>query len=180
MKKPHLMSMDELLDLPSFTEGGVFERAKTFSGCFRDRQGYLWGTCLIEDPWKRYPPAWVRFPAASFVAHTGLRHEHFSGASALHGFIDRFDDESVAGWAQDRLMPDAPVALDLTLNGRIIARVHADQMRPDLLDAGIGDGHHAFGTVISLPPPRGESQILVAQRSFSGEVVDVAIRRPED
>ena len=179
MKKPHLMTMDELLALPTFTEGGVLDRASRFSGCFRDRQGFLWGTCLIEDPWGRYPPAWVRFPAACFVAHTGLREDQFSKTSALRGFIDRFDDASVAGWAQDLGTPDAPVVLDLTVNGRILARVQADQLRGDLLDFGIGDGHHAFGAAISLPPPRGESQIVVAQRSFSGDVLDVAVRRPE-
>ena len=180
MKKPHLMTMDELLALPAFTQGGILDRASRFSGCFRDRQGYLWGTCLIEDPWERYPPAWVRFPAATFVAHTGLRDEHFSAVSSLRGFIDRFDDASVAGWAQDLGMPEEPVGLDLTVNGRMVARVQADQLRTDLLDYGIGDGRHAFGAAISLPAPRGESQIIVAQRSFTGDVLDVAVRRPVD
>jgi hypothetical protein len=178
MKKPHLMTMDELLALPVFTASGVLDRASKVSGCFRDRQGFLWGTCLIEDPWKRYPDAWVRFPAACFAARTGLPDEQFSGASALRGFIDEFKEASVSGWAQDMGKPDMPVALDLTVNGKIVARVHADQMRGDLRDFGIGDGHHAFGAAILLPPPRGESQIIVAQRTFSGDVLDVAVRRP--
>ena len=179
MKKPHLMTMDELLALPVFTASGVLDRATKVSGCFRDRRGLLWGTCLIEDPWKRYPDAWVRFPAVCFAERTGLPGEQFSGASPLRGFIDRFEEASVSGWAQDTDMPDAPVALDLTVNGKIVARVQADQLRGDLLDFGIGDGRHAFGTALLLPPPRGESQIIVAQRSFKGEVIDVAVRRPE-
>lgn len=108
LKKLHLMTMDELLNLPSFTEGVVFERAQTFGGCFRDPTGHLWGTCLIEDPWKRYAPAWVRFTAASFVAFTELRDEHFRQSSTLQGFIDQFDGAMVAGWAQDRMIRTLP------------------------------------------------------------------------
>lgn len=74
---------------------------------------------------------------------------------------------------------DTPLTIDLSVDGRTIARVLADQSRSDLFEAGIGNGHHAFGATIALLMPSGRPQILVAQRSDSGEVIDIAVRKAE-
>jgi len=48
------------------------------------------------------------------------------------------------GWAQAPQWPGAAVAVETRLDGRTVAVTSADQHRPDLAAAGIGDGRHAF------------------------------------
>lgn len=78
---------------------------------------------------------------------------------ALRGFVDVAGPESVEGWAQDEAAPEAPVALDITRDGRRIGRVLANRYRADLRLAGIGSGCHAFRFL--LPP--GEGNITVTR-----------------
>ena len=70
---------------------------------------------------------------------------------ALRGHLDLCDGLTVHGWAQDLLYPDAPVCLDVLVDGVVVALAYAETYRPDLAAAGIGDGCHAF--VARLPAP---------------------------
>lgn len=56
----------------------------------------------------------------------------------------------IAGWAQDAAQPDRPVALDVLVDGRIVARLVANTYRADLERAGLGDGRAGFAC--DLPP----------------------------
>jgi Hint domain len=73
------------------------------------------------------------------------------GGGRLHGFIERRDAGSIAGWAQNPDHPEAPVYLDILAGGRVIGQVLANHYRADLQQAGIGSGRHGFVFV----PPRG-------------------------
>jgi hypothetical protein len=44
------------------------------------------------------------------------------------------------------------VTLDLLLNGRKVATFTADSFRPDLLNAGMGDGHYGFSIDLTKTP----------------------------
>lgn len=68
----------------------------------------------------------------------------------LLGYVDHCDGAIVSGWAQDTLHPDAPVCLDVVVDGEIVALLYADQHRGDLAPAGIGDGCHAFSMALPL------------------------------
>ena len=64
--------------------------------------------------------------------------------SNYEGFQDETDCRSIKGWVWDRLHPNSPVKADVYDGDRIIATVQADLFRQDLLDAGKGNGSHAF------------------------------------
>ncbi|HEX7705705.1 MAG TPA: hypothetical protein VF701_04515 [Thermoanaerobaculia bacterium] len=50
----------------------------------------------------------------------------------------------VGGWARDTDAPDEPVAVEILADGEHLATVEAKEFRKDLLEAGLGDGRHAF------------------------------------
>jgi hypothetical protein len=62
----------------------------------------------------------------------------------LRSFLDEANRHRVAGWVQDEHQPDAPLTLLILVDGALAARVLANRYRPDLADAGIGDGRHGF------------------------------------
>jgi hypothetical protein len=78
--------------------------------------------------------------AAAFVMSRARSAPH----AAWRGQVEIATRLRLEGWAWDERAPDAPVALVILVNGDVIARVLANRYRKDLLQAGIGDGRHAF------------------------------------
>ena len=77
------------------------------------------------------------------------------------GFVEDAGDR-IVGWA---FAPDAPetrVAVELQLDGRAVAHATADQLRSDLVQNGVGDGHHAFSIDVpeALRPRAAELRVL--------------------
>ena len=70
-----------------------------------------------------------------------------AGAMLLAGALDVATRDRLSGWAWHS-GSDAPVALQLLDNGRLLTRVLANMDRPDLRAAGIGCGRHAFDVAI--------------------------------
>jgi hypothetical protein len=61
----------------------------------------------------------------------------------FEGVIEGIRDGSLCGWC--RLTgTGSPVRLSISLNGHFITEVTADVFRPDLQDAGFGEGRHGF------------------------------------
>lgn len=60
------------------------------------------------------------------------------------GYLDNADCETIEGWAWDASNPDIPVAVDILVDGKLLAKVPADGFRKDLSEAGKSDGCHAF------------------------------------
>ena len=67
----------------------------------------------------------------------------------LQGQIDLADRDGVRGWAFDPLFPARRQHLRVVDNGVTLGEIVADQPRPDLASAGIGDG--AFGFAYRVP-----------------------------
>lgn len=69
-------------------------------------------------------------------------------APVVTGHADLFrivgDQAEIHGWAWAPDWPGAAVAVEATLDGRVVAVAAADQNRADLASAGIGDGRHGF------------------------------------
>jgi len=69
-----------------------------------------------------------------------------------HGFegrVDRIENGWVLGWAWHTEMPNAPIEIDVYLDGDKVATAKAALYRPDLERAGKGDGRHGFE--VALP-----------------------------
>lgn len=72
------------------------------------------------------------------------------GQVTSFGSLDGPIHGTVRGWAFDRENPDASVAVQLSFDGKPFVTVVARMFRSDLLDAGFGNGCHAFS--VTLPP----------------------------
>jgi hypothetical protein len=60
------------------------------------------------------------------------------------GTLDTADGENIYGWAWDPKHPDTSIAVDIYDDESLLTSVPADEFRPDLRAAGIGNGRHAF------------------------------------
>ncbi len=62
----------------------------------------------------------------------------------IMGFFDQVVDHQLSGWVFRPDQPDTALTVEVVCEHRVIARETADTFRQDLLDGGIGNGHHAF------------------------------------
>ncbi len=77
------------------------------------------------------------------------------GKSSCRGFLDRFDETSIVGWAIDESKPGAPVALTIYLNGILLMEVKTAQPRGDLAKNGWNGDTAGFSLTFPaglLPP----------------------------
>ncbi|HWB82808.1 MAG TPA: class I SAM-dependent methyltransferase [Bryobacteraceae bacterium] len=63
---------------------------------------------------------------------------------SLRGFLDVCNAETIAGWSWNPDDAGEAVYVELFDGDVFLAAIRADTFRKDLLDAGIGDGRHAF------------------------------------
>lgn len=94
----------------------------------------------------------------------------------IQGCVEVVTPSRIAGWAADRSAPEAPVAVELFLQGRRLARARADRPRPDLVKAGIGGGRHGFELLPSEPIEPGDPALRVVVRG-PGDLAFVLPRR---
>jgi hypothetical protein len=78
-------------------------------------------------------------------------------APAFQGFHDGADCNAIFGWAWDANHPNATISVDIYSDNVLIATVAADQFRQDLLDAGVGNGLHAFNLVTPMSLKDGQT-----------------------
>ncbi len=86
-------------------------------------------------------------------------------ASPLRGFIDSVTAVAITGWAQNALFPEQPVALDIVVDGAVVAQTIADRHRADLKAAGLGSGNHSFSVLLASPLTPPQRKLVVARRS---------------
>jgi hypothetical protein len=60
------------------------------------------------------------------------------------GYCERIEKNTIYGWAFNKEDPRATVDVTIYVDDRFVGRIHADQLREDLKQRGIGDGRHAF------------------------------------
>ncbi len=68
---------------------------------------------------------------------------------AVIGCVDGFDGEVVQGWAYAPYSPDSSMQVRVYADAELVATGTADIFRDDLLNSGIGTGHHAFRVPMS-------------------------------
>ncbi|MBS1103125.1 glycosyltransferase [Gluconobacter sp. Dm-62] len=98
--------------------------------------------------------------------------------AVLPGYLDIATRRRIAGWAQAAGAQatqvqaggegSEPAALQVLDNGRLIARVIANQSRPDLQQAGFGDGRLGFDLLIPAPLSAHERHIIQVRREADG------------
>jgi hypothetical protein len=99
-----------------------------------------------------------------------LREADAQHVGALSGFIDEAGPSCIMGWAQNTESPEAPVCLDLIVDGCCIGQVLANRYREDLAQAGLGSGRHSF----TFTPPAGvlaTARSVEVRRSLDGAVL---------
>jgi hypothetical protein len=85
--------------------------------------------------------------------------------------IGRIDDATrgrIYGWARDEAAPGQPVRLRVIANDVVLCEVVADQYRPDLEAAGIGNGRHAFDVTIPGGLSPAADHVIRVQRVSDG------------
>jgi hypothetical protein len=85
------------------------------------------------------------------------------GGHEFDGVLDGVSDGEVYGWAMDQHQPNSSIQVDIYDGNTLLATVAADQFRQDLLEAGKGNGKHAFG--FRLP-----------ERLLDGKVHTIAVK----
>jgi len=65
--------------------------------------------------------------------------------------IEQADCHEISGWVWDKYKPKAPVSVELWDGEEYLITISANQFRQDLVDAGYGNGRHAFR--FETPPP---------------------------
>ena len=77
----------------------------------------------------------------------------------LRGRIDDLQDLVLRGWAQNPEWPEAPVCLEVLVDGVVAGRTLANAFRADLRAAGMGSGRHSF--CFAIPPGLGARSVEV-------------------
>lgn len=62
----------------------------------------------------------------------------------MQGYVENLTAEGVSGWAWDPTRPAETLAVDVTLDEKVIGEAKANIFRPDLRRAGVGEGTHGF------------------------------------
>lgn len=78
----------------------------------------------------------------------------------IHGCLDQVTPSLVVGWATDADLPDAPVTVEVWMDGAVAGTALATIYRPDLKNAGIGSG--CYGFRIDLPGAGSEIVVRAA------------------
>ena len=88
----------------------------------------------------------------------------------LLGRLDGVEAGRIAGWAFQPERPGQPVWLEVLDGDGVIARVEARRHRPDLEQAGIGDGRSGFE--LNLSGLLGEGRVIRVRRVADGAELD--------
>jgi hypothetical protein len=95
-------------------------------------------------------------------------------ARRFEGYIDLFNQHTVAGWAANVRTPTVPVSVDVYIDDRFQATLLSDVFRQDLKEAGYGDGRKGF--TLALPPARSSSPGRIAKLFVAGSNQVLATR----
>lgn len=91
---------------------------------------------------------------------------------AYEGYFDSSSCSAVSGWAWDAYRPNTPINVDLYDGSMYLATVPANGFRPDLLNAGKGNGYHAFAWTVPPTLRNGANHPIWAM--FGGTTIALA------
>jgi hypothetical protein len=88
----------------------------------------------------------------------------------LTGRVDELRNNKVYGWAYNSEKPSEHLVIRIMQGPQVIASGVANLMRPDLPEAGIGDGDHAFEILVPQNITSFHGLMIVAQSVREGEI----------
>ncbi len=89
----------------------------------------------------------------------------------LKGSIDVATGRRIAGWVLADDDHSTPVSLLVSADGELVARVLAENYRPDLAAAGLGTGRHGFDIRLDTPLcPRGPHRITLQREDDGADI----------
>jgi hypothetical protein len=94
------------------------------------------------------------------------------GPPVYEGFHDITNCNGIMGWAWDKNQPDRPIQVDIYNGDTLLATVTASDFRQDLLNAGIGNGKHAF--TYPVPPRLRDGKPHSIRMRFAGTAIDLS------
>jgi len=88
---------------------------------------------------------------------------------SLRGWLDFADAQTISGWAVDDDNPGRRVEVQLFIDDQFIEQRTADELRPDVRQAGRAtDGSHGFiFKTPALPPGEHEARVYLLHRGAS-------------
>lgn len=92
----------------------------------------------------------------------------------LLGSVDLLENNMIVGWAYRPTDPDQPVELEILIDDKPVGSVAADIFRDDLLDAGIGNGKHAFAFTFPLGCFDGKPAEIIVRSAETGIILPMA------
>jgi hypothetical protein len=95
----------------------------------------------------------------------------------LRGCVDAIGLLAIEGWAQNSDAPEAPVCLDILVDGRLLGQTLANRFRYDLAAAGLGSGRHAFKLDLPAGFAIGSATIEVRRSLDGGRLPGVSCAR---
>lgn len=100
-----------------------------------------------------------------------------ASVSPFMGGLDDAEKGVIRGWAWDRRLGEQPAAIELLVDGTVVAQVSANQFRADLKMTGFGQGRHGFGVAMRRPWCDGQEHLLQIRFKGSGAILDSASKR---
>jgi hypothetical protein len=102
-------------------------------------------------------------------------------AAPLRGFIDAVGVDRtgvcrIEGWAQNPLHPEAPVCLDVWVDGVLVAQTLANRYRAGLAAAGFGSGYHCFSVTLPTALTPRQRGLVEVRRSSDQAALERVVR----
>ena len=104
----------------------------------------------------------VRFPGTLVDLSSSPKSINCSGnpPPAFDGFHDGANCNAITGWAWDANRPNTVISVDIYSDNVLFMTIPADQFRQDLLDAGKGNGVHAFNLATPMSLKDGQNHTI--------------------
>lgn len=97
----------------------------------------------------------------------------------IQGSLDGTSNNQAVGWAYNADTPKKRLMVEIVTEGRVVAYGLADQFRPDLAKAKIGDGHHRFLLNLSYEILDEKPHTLTARDADTGIIFGSFKLKPE-
>jgi glycosyltransferase involved in cell wall biosynthesis len=82
--------------------------------------------------------------------------------------VDLCNEDGIVGWIIDTNNPHEPLEIEIIIDEEVVATTTADVFRPDLLDAGFGDGGHGFNVAMPDKFFDGKEHLAVIKEISTG------------
>lgn len=109
-------------------------------------------------------------PASTPAATTPAPKTTAKAKAQIRGSLDGAPNNQAVGWAYNADTPKKRLMVEIVSENRVVAYGLADQFRPDLAKAKIGDGHHRFLLNLSYEILDGKPHTLSARDAETGIV----------